>query len=208
MRRILCLLILATTLILPRTSFADTPHQIAGFALGTNISQYQDLLRMDSVIPIRHMEYLSEIETKPIEGYKNGYILFGNCREAGRIVKIKMKYAYSDREFYDQLLNNFKKKFGAPTEWRGDAFQTLISWKWSFIDKANNKISMILQHYTGDDEEYTSGNSLKISSTSAIDRERQCYEMKEPESSRTGQKQKQQKTHPKKELDFSRFIPE
>lgn len=208
MRRILCLLIVATTLIVSRTSFADAPHQIAGFALGANINQYQHLLRMDSVIPIRHLECLSEVETKPIEGYKNGYILFGNCREPGRIVKIKMKYAYSDRAFYDQLLNIFKKKFGPPSEWRGDAFQTLISWKWSFTDKDHNKISMILQHYTGDDEEYTSGNSLKLSMTTAIDKERQCYEMKEPGSSETARKQKPQKTAPSKEMDFSRFVPE
>ena len=208
MRRILCLLIVATTLIVSRTSFADAPHQIAGFALGANINQYGQLLRMDSVIPIRHLECLSEVETKPIEGYKNGYILFGNCREPGRIVKIKMKYAYSDRAFYDQLLNLFKKKFGPPSEWRGDAFQTLISWKWSFTDKNHNKISMILQHYTGEDEEYTSGNSLKLSVTTAIEKERQCYEMKESGSSETARKQKPQKTTPSKEMDFSRFVPE
>jgi hypothetical protein len=208
MRRILYLLIVATTLIVSRTSFADAPHQIAGFALGANINQYQHLLRMDSVIPIRHMECLSEVETKPIEGYKNGYILFGNCREPGRIVKIKMKYAYSDRAFYDQLLNIFKKKFGPPSEWRGDAFQTLISWKWSLTDKDHNKISMILQHYTGDDEEYTSGNSLKLSMTTAIEKERQCYEIKEPGSSGTARKQKPQITAPGKEMDISRFVPE
>jgi len=208
MRRILCLLIVATTLIVSRTSFADAPHQIAGFVLGANINQYQHLLRMDSVIPIRHLECLSEVETKPIEGYKNGYVLFGNCREPGRIVNIKMKYAYSDRAFYDQLLNIFKKKFGPPSEWRGDAFQTLISWKWSFTDKEHNKISMILQHYTGDDEEYTSGNSLKLSMTTAIEKERQCHEMKEPESSRTAPEPKPQKTTPSKEMDFSKFVPE
>ena len=208
MRRILCFLIVATTLIVSRTSFADAPHQIAGFTLGANINQYQHLLRMDSVIPIRHLECLSEVETKPIEGYKNGYILFGNCREPGRIVKIKMKYAYSDRAFYDQLLNIFKKKFGPPSEWRGDAFQTLISWKWSFTDKDHNKISMILQHYTGEDEEYTSGNSLKLSVTTAIEKERQCYEMKEPGSLETARKKKPQETAPGKDLDFSKFVPE
>jgi hypothetical protein len=208
MHRFLCLLIVATALLVSRPSFADAPHQIAGFALGANISHYQHLLRMDSVLPIRHMEYLSEVETKPIEGYKNGYILFGNCREPGRILKIKMKYMYADREFYDRLLSVFKKKFGPPSEWRGDAFQTLISWKWSFTDKEHNKISMILQHYTGDDEEYTSGNSLKISLTSAIEKERQCYEMKEPASSATARKQKPQKTTPGKDTDLSKFIPE
>jgi hypothetical protein len=44
--------------------------------------------------------------------------------------------------------------------------------------------------------------------TTAIDKERQCYEMKEPGSSETARKQKPQKTAPSKEMDFSKFVPE
>jgi hypothetical protein len=44
--------------------------------------------------------------------------------------------------------------------------------------------------------------------TTAIEKERQCYEMKESGSSETARKQKPQKTVPGKELDFSRFVPE
>jgi len=189
-------------------SYADAPHKIAGFVLGANISQYDKLVRMDSAIPIRHMEYLTEVETTKILGFKNGYISYGTCAQPGRIVKIKLKYAIPDSWFFEELLKRFKKRLGEPSEWKGDPFRTLIAWKWSLKDAQKNNITVILQHYTGNDEEYTSGNSLKLAMTTAIDKERQCYEMKEPESSGAARKQKPQKTTPSKEMDFSRFVPE
>ena len=131
------------------------------------------------------MEYLSEVELKtPFEGYRSGYLFYGNCDKPGRIVKIKLKYERSDKEFFDDLVQRFKRKFGEPDQYRGDAFRAFIAWKWSFKDKDNNKISLILQHNSADVEEYTQGNSVKLSVTSFIEKEAICYEQKNPEPKR------------------------
>ncbi len=174
---------------LPVICLAQTPHEIAGFVLGENISDYKDRLRMETNLPIRHMEFLHEVEAKKIDGFKSGLIGYGTCKTPGRILRIKLKYADSSKKFYDALLKRFQARFGKPTEWQGDPFHIVINWKWSFTDKKNNKISLHLQHNTKDMEEKL-GNSVKLSMTSAIKAERLCYQKKHPESLTPWGKQK------------------
>lgn len=187
-------------------SFAEPPQQIGGIRLGANIKNHEDLFRMETSLRLRHMEYLSEVEVKPFEGFKAGYVTYGNCHEPGRIVKLKLKYEREDREFFDELLAQFKKKFGEPQEYKGDAFRTFLAWKWAFTDKDRNRISLILQHNSEDDEEYTSGNSLKMSMTTLIDKERLCHEKKS-----SGSKPSQgasSKGPTQKKTDFKLLLPE
>jgi hypothetical protein len=207
MRKIICLSVLISALLFPILSFAQVPQQIAGIRLGANLDQYKNLLQIDTALPVRHMEYISEVELKPsFEGYRSGYIFYGNCDKPGRIVKIKLKYEQSDKEFFDDLVKRFKQKFGNPDQYRGDAFRAFIAWKWSFKDKDGNNISLILQHNSADVEEYTRGNSVKLSATSLIEKEARCEELKSPEP--------KQKQHAKgdrraqEQTDYQRLIPE
>jgi hypothetical protein len=207
MRKILGCMLAVCGLLLPVAGFAEAPQQIAGIRLGATIEQYRDLLQMDTILPVRHMEYLSEVELKsPFEGYRSGYIFYGNCEKPGRIVKIKLKYERDDKEFFDDLVQRFKRKFGEPDQYRGDAFRAFIAWKWSFKDKDNNRISLILQHNSADVEEYTQGNSLKLSETSLLEKEAACYENKNPEPKRTQEGKAEKKL--KGQVDYQRFIPE
>jgi len=207
MRKMLWCSIVVCTLMFPAAGFAEAPQQIAGIRMGATIDQYQDILQMDTRLPVRHMEYLSEVELrKPFEGYRSGYVFYGNCDKPGRIVKIKLKYERSDKEFFDELLQRFKRKFGQPDQYRGDAFRAFLAWKWSFKDKDGRNISLILQHNSSDVEEYTQGNSMKLSATSLIEQEAKCYEVKNPEPKRA-QPGKGQKS-PKEPTDFQRLIPE
>ena len=207
MRHIICLSLLIPALLFPIAVFAQAPEQIAGIRLGANIDQYKNILQMDTSLPVRHMEYISEVELKPsFEGYRSGYIFYGTCDKPGRIVKFKLKYERSDKEFFDELLQRFKQKFGEPDEYRGDAFRAFIAWKWSFRDKDGNNISLILQHNSADVEEYTRGNSVKLSATSLMEKETKCDELKNPEPKQTQQEK------PRKgslgQADFQRFLPE
>jgi len=161
--------------------FADAPHGVGGFVLGKHINEYKGMVKMETAMPIRHQEHLHDLAIKEIEGFKSGYISFGNCSELGRIVRIKLKYLDSTKKFYNLLLKRFKKRFGEPSEWRGDSFHIVIAWKWSFIDNDNNRISLILQHNTKDQEEKM-GNSVKLTTTNMIEEERLCYEKKFDES--------------------------
>ncbi len=207
MRRLLGFVMIAASVLVPVLSAAEAPQQIAGLRLGAGIEEYRGMVQMDTPLPVRHMEYLSEVELKlPFEGYRSGYLFFGNCDKPGRIAKIKLKYERDDKEFFEDLVQRFKRKFGEPDQYRGDAFRAFIAWKWSFKDNHNNKISLILQHNSADVEEYTQGNSVKLSATSFIEKEALCYEQKnlEPKRNQTGKTAKKAR----EPVDYQRLIPE
>lgn len=180
MKRTISLWVNMGFFLFPGISLAQAPHQVAGFILGRNIAEYTEMVEMDTALPIRHMEYLKEVEIKEMEGFKSGLIWYGTCARPGQIVRIKLKYADSTKKFYDELLERFKERFGEPSEWRGDAFHVVIAWKWSFTDSENNNISMILQHNTKDEEEKR-GNAVKLTVWNLIEEERLCFEKKHRE---------------------------
>ena len=165
----------------PGVCLAQVPHQVGGFTLGTNIADSKDRVKMETALPIRYNTFLHEVEIKPSEGFKSGLIAYGTCAEPGRIVRIKLKYADSSKQFYEALLKHFNKKFGEPIEYRGDSFQVVIAWKWSFVDKNYNRISLTLMHNSRDEEEKM-GNAVKLTLHNFIEKERRCFEKKQPGS--------------------------
>jgi len=150
------------------------PHEVGGFVLDRNIADFKELVIMETALPIRHMENIKEVEIRPITGFKSGLIAFAGCAAPGHIVRIKLKYADASKKFFNQLLERLKEKYGDPDEYRGDAFHIVIAWKWSFVDKNGNRISMILKHNALDTEE-KKGNTIKLSMTSLMEKDRQCY---------------------------------
>ena len=171
----------AVLLSLPGVCLAgNAPHEIAGFVLGGDIAAFQQRTNPKTDLPIRHAEYIHEVEILPTEGFKSGLISYGTCEKPGRIVRIKLKFADGSPALYKQLLKKYKKRFGEPHEWKGDPFHVVISWKWSFTDDEGNRISMILQHNVKDTDEKI-GNTLKLTMHEAIEKERLCYEQNNPE---------------------------
>jgi hypothetical protein len=180
MKKILFFLIVITICFYAGICLAEAPSQVAGFQLGANISVYKDRVDMTTALPIRYAESISEVEINKTDFLASGLIAYGTCASPGKVVRIKLKYADSGKDFYDNLLARFEKKFGKPTEWRGDPFHIVIAWKWSFVDKSKNRISIILQHNRQDTDEKI-GNSIKMTLTDAVEIERQCYERSHPE---------------------------
>ena len=162
----------------PGMTRAEAPHQVGGFALGQNIEEYKDRVIMDTALPVRYSENLEEVEIKFTQGFKSGLITYGTCAKPGQIVKIKLKYADSSKEFYQNLLKRYKKRFGDPDEYRGDSFGIVKAWKWSFVDKQNQRISLTLQHNSMDTEE-KKGNAVKITNTTLIEEDGLCYKRKQ-----------------------------
>ncbi|MBW2440171.1 MAG: hypothetical protein JRH12_06835 [Deltaproteobacteria bacterium] len=156
----------------------DVPHQIAVFVLNENISKFEDHVIMETALPIRHMENIEEVELKSIKGIKSGLIAYTTCAAPGMIARVKLKYSDSTKDFYEELLKRIKQKFGAPDEYLGDPFHIVLSWKWSFVDKNNDRITMTLQHNTMDTEEKR-GNSIKLTNRSLIGKDLKCYRAKE-----------------------------
>jgi hypothetical protein len=162
----------------PGVTRAEAPHQVGGFALGQNIEEYEDRVIMDTALPVRYSENMEEVEIKFTQGFKSGLITYGTCVKPGQIVKIKLKYADSSKEFHKNLIKQFKKRFGEPDEYRGDPFGIVKAWKWSFVDKQNQRISLNLQHNSRDAEEKM-GNAVKITNTTLIEEDMLCYKRKQ-----------------------------
>jgi hypothetical protein len=181
----------------------QAPHQVGGFFLGKDITHYQEMVDMETSLPIRHMEYIKEVEIKEMEGFKSGLIWYGTCARPGQIMRIKLKYADSTKKFYETLLKLVKERFGEPAEWRGDAFHVVIAWKWSFKDRENNSISLILQHNTKDEEE-KKGNTVKLTVWNLIEEERTCFERKHPELQGKPRKHEHGRRGP---VNWDRFVP-
>lgn len=177
MKRGVYISLICMLFLLPDTSSGEAPHQIGGFALGRQMTEFADRLKMDTLLPLRHSKFIQEIETSELAGFKYGLIWVGSCAEPGRIVRIRLKYADPSKNFYKQLLKHYKKRFGDPSEWKGDPFHIVIAWKWSFVDKDNNRISLMLQHNTRDEDE-SIGNSVKLTMWNLIEDERECFEKK------------------------------
>ncbi len=159
----------ATLIIIALLSFTsvaayNTPTEIGGFKLGEFITDYPQ---------IEYSEYLKEVVVNDWHGFRKGIISYGTCAYPGRIVKIRMKYQNSSKNFYDELLKKYKSKYGKPTEWKGDAFGVLYIWKWRFVDKDNRRVNLILQHNLQNDNENV-GNMVKISFPELMEEERFC----------------------------------
>jgi len=167
--------ILILMLALTGISHAKAPHQIGPFILNQDIANFADYVHMDTALPIRHMASVQEVEIKPIKGFKSGLIAYGTCAVSNLIVRIKLKYSNNDKAFFEKLKKRIVNRFGEADEYRGDPFHIVIAWKWSFRTKNNQKISLTLQHNARDEEEKM-GNSIKLSMTSLISAEHDCYE--------------------------------
>lgn len=199
------MLFLGLLFLFSEACLAEAPRSLAGIILSGRIDDYKDRILEKTALPIRYQKYLTEVELKPPDGYKNALLTYGNCSDPGRIVRLKLKYADLSKPFYHQLLKRFKKRFGEPDEWRGDPFHVVIAWKWSFINRDGNQVSMILQHNTLDEEEKR-GNAIKINMTGLIMKERLCFEKMRAADNTAAGKHDLHKTDTDP-IDWDRFVP-
>jgi len=146
-------------------SAVEPPTEVGGFVLGSNVTDYPE---------IEYSNFLKEVVIYDWHGFHKGIISYGVCASPGEIVKIKLKYADSSKKFFKILLKKFKKKYGKPTEWKGDSFGILHIWKWQFVDKNNNRVHLVLQHNSKNPNENT-GNMVKLYYPDNIIREQKCF---------------------------------
>jgi hypothetical protein len=159
---------------------ADAPQKLAGFVLGGPMEKFKDQVQMDTVLPTRYLESLKEVEAKEIKGFKTGLVSYATCIEPSRIVRLKFKYIENSERFFEELLKRFRKNLGKPDEWRGDPFHIVIAWKWRFTDNDGNRISIILQHNTRDEEE-KQGNAVKMTMWNLMLEEDRCFAAQQTE---------------------------
>jgi hypothetical protein len=194
-----CLFVLALA---PALSCAEAPLSIVGISLGSNIEEAKDMVDMSSALPVWGSEYLSQVCLKPLNGYQSGYVVYGNCKVPGRIVRIKLNYLDDSEEFFEKLRSNLIERYGKPREWRGNPFGTLKVWKWSVGQGRKSPVSIVLQHYDGDDDSFSEGNSIKISLNKYLEEEKECHKLKAK-----GQKPNNAPRRPEGKLDFNWYLP-
>lgn len=161
----------------------DAPNEVAGFILGESIEKFKDRIKSDSRMCIRYQDYLQEVEVRMCPAFKSGLICIASCDRINQIVRIKLKYRDASKDFYNTLLKRFKNKYGEPNKWKGDAFGVMVAWKWSFLNSKREKISLILQH-NSQDENLKMGNVVKIANTTLIENEKQCFLKKKQENTK------------------------
>jgi hypothetical protein len=176
MIRLFYLTIFIGCIVMPAGALAENvPLEVGGFRLGTDITDYPD---------VEYTNYLKEVVVTDWHGFRRGTVYYGICELPGTIIRIKMKYEDDSQEFYETLLKEFKKRYGKPDEWKGDAFGINYVWKWSFTDESGNQVVMHLQH-NHMDHNLNIGNMVKLSYPELEERERLCFiaqcELNKPE---------------------------
>jgi hypothetical protein len=141
------------------------PNEVGGFTLGSDISEYPEAMNSN---------YLKEMVVTDWHGFRKGVISYGVCKYPDKIVKIDLKYDDQSKEYFLKLLSEYKKRFGAPDEWKGDSFGILHIWKWHFVDKDKRNVSLLLQHNLRNPNEAI-GNVVKLSYQDMIEEERICF---------------------------------
>ncbi|NOX32256.1 MAG: hypothetical protein GXP56_00755 [Deltaproteobacteria bacterium] len=173
---ILCFLILLFSI---NSAYAKFPVHLGGFTIGKDIAKYNDKIDLETFRVVAFNKYLGEVEMINLPGFKSGMIAYGLCDKPNKILRIKLKFADSSKNFFDKLLKKYKSQLGPPSEYKGDPFQTMIAWKWSFTNEQKEKISLILQHNNVVEDEKI-GTAVKLTLTSQVVKERACYMAKFP----------------------------
>jgi hypothetical protein len=172
----------------------DVPHEIAGIRLGTSVDDYPN---------IEYSNYLKEVVVTDWHGFRKGIISYGICHTPGNIIKMRMKYENSTKRFFNTLMKRYKKKFGTPSEWKGDSFGIKHIWKWKFKDNEGNIVNLILQHNLQDNND-TIGNVIKLSYPEMVEQERLCF-IKYCDETKNAEQKKQKETL--KDSNWDYLIP-
>lgn len=196
------ILFLVGHLISPASFAYEAPRSIGNITLGASVSELQDKVDLASAVPLGGAGFLMRASLKPLQGFESGYAVYGNCREKGRIVRVKLKYEDDSVSFYNEVLSALRARYGKPTQWKGNPFGTLKLWKWSMKDAQNHSINVQLQHYQGDDDAFTPGNSIKLTHGTYLEEEKTCYDAK-----RGSAKRESASGAGSRQVDFETYLP-
>jgi hypothetical protein len=158
---------------------AGQPRSMAGLTLGKNIKELSNRLRLEGSMPLWNRPYVARADIREVEGYESGYVTFGKCKRKGTILRFKLKYKNDSEDFFNKIKKTLTKRYGKQDQWRGNAFGTLQVWKWSV--KGQGKwpdTSIIIMHFSGESEDFTPGNSIRLSFPDWMVEERKCWKAK------------------------------
>ena len=193
---------LLLVLLAGRAWAAGAPESMVGIRLGASVENIQSMLDESMHQPFLRQPGLHRVAINAPVGYRSGYITYGDCASSKQVVRIKLKYADESEDFYERVLKALRERYGRG-EWRGDAFGTLRSWKWSFKNAAGESISLRIQRYTGEEDSFTFGNSIRLANRDAMRREFECGQ-----ASLQAETEKKTGQPPAADKPFSWYLPQ
>lgn len=176
MRKIILLIVTLTVLSsTPAMAAKGFPTTLAGFTLGEPVEHYESYCRMERAVPVSDAPFLSEAQLRPgvLPGVRGGSLAFGNCRNEGRLVRIKLKFHDRGQGFFNKLYDRYEAAFGKPDKYDGDTFRNVIAWQWFFEDGKGGRVSLVLMWSR--DREMRPGVSIKMTQETFLDEEYACY---------------------------------
>ncbi len=165
---------------------SDAPKSLAGYALGEDVSAYGDLA-VDTAKPRYDQPWLARVNISPRDGLNGGYLLYGTCAKPGEVVRVKLSYADDGEGQFQALYKAMAKKWFEPQ--RSDFGGGFQQYKWSFSNAKGESLSLVLQHYAGDGDEYAQGNSLSLANRDRIEAEKACWQAKNAPADAQGKSQ-------------------
>ncbi len=162
-----------------------TPREIAGLVLGADVKDLQQRLDMTKAVPLWDKPYLTRANILPTKGFRGGYVLYGNCANPGKIVRIKLKYKDKNPGFFQKTGRLLTTRYGDPRPLISDQGGLYLGMAWKFGDHKVGVTALLLEHSAGDDAESSEGNSIRLTDNALLDQEEKCYEAnrkKEPEA--------------------------
>lgn len=178
MKKIVALTLLALFLAAPVAIAADAlPLTVAGITLGKDVKEYSKLCNMKNASLSPDAPFLTDahLEADAIPGIRGGSIIYANCEDVGKVVRVKLKFFDRSQRFFDKLVKEYKKAYGDPNSYEGDAFKNVIAWRWNFV-RDGEKVSVLLMWSRKND--IRPGVSIKMSLDSKIESEYKCYKKK------------------------------
>jgi hypothetical protein len=166
------------------------PSSVGGFTLNSQIKDYS---------VSSYENYLKEVIFTELEGFRKGFITYGVCNRPGEILRIKLKYQDRSHQFFEQLLKKYRESFGQKPKFNGGTFGNVKSWKWSFTNDQDQRVTLVLQHNLKDSDESV-GNMLKLTLPDQMNAERLCFNKTHP--------QKSDSDLSESETDWTKLIPQ
>jgi hypothetical protein len=186
MKRLLACLVILTAVFAAAAAHAQTaaaPREVAGIALGADVKDLASRLDLTKAVPLWDKPYLTRANIQPTKGFRSGYVLFGNCANPGRVVRVKLKYADKDPSFFRNTGRTLTSRYGDPKPLMSDQGSLYLGMAWKFGTLKTGVTALLLEHAAGDDPEDTEGTSIRLTDNSMLSLEQECYEktrQKEP----------------------------
>ncbi len=154
---------------------AESSKTIAGIELGTKMEHYWNLLYEDTATELPDVLFMKEVKLMPgaIPGVRGGSLSYSVCSEEKRVARVKLKFVDRSEDLFKNLNQLYRKRWGSPDQWVGNAFRTIQAWLWLLGDK-DDRVEVILMHSKLDD--MRPGVSIKMTFLSLWEEERICWE--------------------------------